>query len=155
MPYLIDGHNLVPKIPGMSLEDVDDEQRLLGMLGEFCRKSRKQAEVFFDNAPPGGVRARNLGLLIARFIRQGTTADEAIRQRLQRLGREARNWTVVSSDQAVQASARASQAHYISSEAFVSTLLQTLDAAQSDQGANTDPSLSQNEVDDWLKLFGE
>src|SRR5512140_382011 len=92
MPYLIDGHNLVPKIPGMSLEDVDDEQRLLGMLGEFCRKTRKQAEVFFDNAPPGGVRARNLGLLIARFIRQGMTADEAIRQRLQRLGREARNW---------------------------------------------------------------
>jgi uncharacterized protein len=155
MPYLIDGHNLIPKIPGLSLEDPDDEQRLLEMLGEFCRKTRKQAEVFFDKASPDGVRAHNLGLLTARFIRQGTTADEAIRQKLLRLGREAHNWTVVSSDQAVQGSARASQAHYISSDAFTSILLQAVEAVQSDPGANTDAALSQDEVNDWLKLFGE
>ena len=160
MPYLIDGHNLVPKIPGLSLKDADDEQRLLEMLGEFCRKTRKKADVFFDNAPPNGVRTHNLGLLTAHFVRQGTTADEAIRQKLLRLGREAHNWTVVSSDQAVQGSARASQAHYISSDAFTSILMQALDSVQShrvqkDQDASADASLSQDEVDDWLKLFGE
>ena len=71
MPYIIDGHNLIPKIPGLSLQEMDDEQHLLEMLQEFCRRQRKQVEVFFDNAPPGGVRARNLGLVTARFVRQG------------------------------------------------------------------------------------
>ncbi len=106
MPYLIDGHNLIPKIPGLSLQAEDDEQQLITLLLEFCRLQRKQVEVYFDNAPPGGVRARNFGNVIARFVRQGSTADQAIRQRLERLGRAARNWTVVSSDLAVQTEAR-------------------------------------------------
>jgi serine/threonine protein kinase HipA of HipAB toxin-antitoxin module len=110
--------------------------------------------VFFDNAPPGGVRARNLGLVIARFIRQGSTADDAIRQRLNRLGREARNWTVISSDHAVQAAARAVQAQFVSSDVFARTLLKTIDETRSDRGASADLSLSQDEVDDWLELFG-
>ncbi len=118
MPYLIDGHNLIPKVPGLSLQEMDDEQHLLEMLQEFCRRQRKQVEVFFDNAPPGGVRARNLGSVTARFVRQGTTADDAIRKRLANLGRAARNWTVVSSDQAVQAEARAVQAQPMPSESF-------------------------------------
>ncbi len=110
MPFLIDGHNLIPKIPGLNLQALDDEEQLIKLLQEYCRRQRKQVEVFFDNAPPGGVRARNFGLVIARFVRQGTTADQAIRERLTRLGRLARNWTVVSSDLTVQSWARAAQA---------------------------------------------
>ena len=85
MPFLIDGHNLIPKIPGLSLQDMDDEQQLITLLLEFCRLQRKQIEVFFDNAPPGGVRARNFGNVIARFVKQGSSADQAIHQRLERL----------------------------------------------------------------------
>src|SRR5512144_1363588 len=110
MPYIIDGHNLIPKVPSLSLQEMDDEQHLVEMLQEFCRRQHKQVEVFFDNAPPGGVRARNLGQVTARFIRQGASADDAIRKRLVNLGRAARNWTVVSSDKTVQAEARAVQA---------------------------------------------
>src|SRR5512137_1181649 len=98
MPYLVDGHNLIPKIPGLNLQALDDEEQLIQLLQEYCRRERKQVEVFFDNAPPGGVRARTFGLVTARFVRQGSTADQAIRERLVRLGRLARNWTVVSSD---------------------------------------------------------
>jgi predicted RNA-binding protein with PIN domain len=154
MPYIIDGHNLIPKVPGLRLDAMDDEMQLLEMLQEFCRRQRKQAEVFFDNAPPGGVRARNLGRVTARFVRQGTTADDAIRLRLGRLGRTARNWTVVSSDQAVQASARAVQAHYISAEAFADMLVQALDDSQADLGEDENAGLDAEELDDWLHLFG-
>jgi len=153
MPYLIDGHNLIPKIPGLLLEDVDDENQLLELLLKFCQHQGKQVEVFFDNAPPGGVRARNYGLVVARFVRQGTTADEAIRWRLVRLGRAARNWTVISSDQEIQAEARAVKAHYISSEAFANLLLQTLDEARKDKGGNVETIMDPKELDDWLKLF--
>ncbi len=153
MPYLIDGHNLIPKIPGLTLEQIDDEMRLIEMLQEFCRISRKQAEVFFDRAPVGQAGARVYGMVVARFIREGVTADQAIRKKLNRLAGEARNWTVVSSDQEVQAAARASRAHLLSSEDFARQLLSTL----APQGSLPEekPDIAPEEVDEWLKLFGE
>jgi hypothetical protein len=155
MPYLIDGHNLIPKIPGLNLQALDDEEQLIKLLQEYCRRQRKQVEVFFDNAPPGGVRARNFGLVIARFVRQGSTADQAIRERLTRMGKLARNWTVVSSDLAVQSSARAAQARALPSEAFARLLVRALDEQAVDQGENSEAGVSQDELDDWLQLFGD
>lgn len=155
MPYLIDGHNLIPKIPGLNLQALDDEEQLIQLLQEYCRRQRKQIEVFFDNAPPGGVRARNFGLVVARFVRQGSTADQAIGERLVRLGRLARNWTVVSSDLAVQSSARAAQARVMPSEVFARLLVMALDEQAVDPGENRQAGVSTDELDDWLKLFGD
>ncbi|MEN6393008.1 MAG: hypothetical protein ABFD53_04300, partial [Anaerolineaceae bacterium] len=95
MPYLIDGHNLIPKIPNLSLESLDDEIDLVIMLQEFCQRRQKQVEVFFDNAPPGQPRTRNFGNVIARFVAPPLSADQAIHNKLIRLGASARNWTVV------------------------------------------------------------
>lgn len=155
MPYIIDGHNLIPKIPGLSLKALDDENQLIKLLQEFCRRSRKQVDVYFDNAPPDGVRAHNYGLLTARFIRAGTTADTAIRNRLTKLGRTARNWTVVSSDQGVQQSARAAQAQSLASEAFAALLGKTINETGQDAGEKNDIAISPDELDDWMRLFGE
>lgn len=154
MPYMIDGHNLIPKIPGFSLETIDDEMQLVELLQEFCRRQRKEAEVYFDNAPPGQKKARVFGPVTAHFVRQGMTADDAIRARLGRLSHDARNWTVVSSDHAVQASARAARAHYIPSEVFAGTLAQVIDKPPQDKGDLLETSLDDEELDDWLKLFG-
>jgi predicted RNA-binding protein with PIN domain len=155
MPYIIDGHNLIPKVRGLSLEDMDDEARLLEMVQEFCRLQRKEAEVFFDNAPAGGMRVRVLGLVTARFIRTGSTADDAIRKRLTNLGRAARNWTVVSSDQAVQMSARAAQARVSSSETFAATMETVFNRSPEKPAQEGDTPLSEGEIDEWLDLFGE
>jgi predicted RNA-binding protein with PIN domain len=154
MPYIIDGHNLIPKVPGVSLEDVDDEERLLGMVQEFCRLQRKEAEVFFDNAPAGGMRVRSLGLVTARFVRSGLTADDAIRKRLTNLGRAARNWTVVSSDLSVQTAARAAQARALTSEAFAALMQSTINRAPESPAKSSDAPLSDREIDEWLDLFG-
>lgn len=154
MPYLIDGHNLIPKISGLNLEMINDEEQLIQLLLEFCRLRRKQAEVFFDNSPSGQPRSQNFGLVIARFVRQGQTADDAIKGRLLRLGRNARNWTVVSSDLAVQASARAARAHFISSEIMAEQIKETLNAAPPDHEKQPDASLTGDELNNWLELFG-
>jgi len=87
-------------------------------------------------------------------VRQGTTADSAIHRRLSGLGRAARNWTVVSSDQAVQAEARAVKAQAMPSETFARMLIQALDVSRADQGEAADTALNPEEVDDWLQLFG-
>jgi predicted RNA-binding protein with PIN domain len=85
-------------------------------------------------------------------VRQGDTADNAIRKQLKKLGKGARNWTVVSSDREVQAEARAAQAEVVSSDSFAGMLKHTRDTAPK---PNQERKLSPKEVDDWLKLFEE
>jgi len=153
MPYIIDGHNLIPKVPGLSLGEIDDEMLLVEILQEFCRRQRKQVEVFFDQAAPGGVRARKFGCVTARFVSQGRTADTVIKDRLMRLGGEARNYSVVSSDRAVQASARAARARVVSSEEFAGSILSKGINKPEDFGGLDDAPVSGDEIDEWLELF--
>jgi predicted RNA-binding protein with PIN domain len=151
MPYLIDGHNLIPKL-GLRLDSIDDETELVAILQEFCRLERRQAEVFFDGAPANQAGTRKLGAVTAYFVRIGDTADNAIRRRLKRLGKGAKNWTVVSSDRQVQAEARAARAEVTSSDAFAAMLKQARSAVPKPA---SDQKLSAKEVEDWLKLFEE
>jgi predicted RNA-binding protein with PIN domain len=153
MPYIIDGHNLIPKVPGLSLSAVDDEMQLVVQLQEFCRLQRKSAEVYFDNAPPGMSTSQRFGMVTAHFIRQGMSADTAIHLRLQRLGKNARNWTVVSSDLAVQSSARVAQANYLSSEGFTRLLIETSQSTRQSEAKGSETSLTPEELEEWLRIF--
>jgi predicted RNA-binding protein with PIN domain len=153
MPYIIDGHNLIPKIPGLSLQDIEDEIQLVKMLQEFCRINRKRVEVFFDNAPPGQPVARNYGSVVARFVREGGTADQAIHSKLKRLGGEARNWTVVSSDREVLVNARNLRSKVISSEVFAQQLMEVL-GESAESPLDSQSELSPQEVEDWMQIFG-
>lgn len=149
MPYLIDGHNLIPKL-GLRLDSMDDEMELAAILQEFCRLERRQAEVYFDGAPAPQAGTRKLGTVTAHFVPLGTTADDAIRRRLRRMGKSAKNWSVVSSDRQVQADARAAGADVIPSEAFARQLKKARETAPK---TAEERKLSKQEVEDWLMLF--
>lgn len=151
MPYIIDGHNLIPKIPGLSLKLIDDENVLITMLQDFCRRKRKDAEVFFDNAPPAQVRKQRYGKVTAHFISQGSTADQAIHRRLLQLAGESPNWIVVSSDRAVQSAARRVRAQLISSEAFAKQLI--LKDISTGSGEDFHPEPTEEEIEEWLHIF--
>jgi len=151
MPYLIDGHNLIPKL-GLRLDSFDDEVELVSQLNEYCRLSRKTGlEVYFDNAAPGSPENRRMGLLMAHFVRKPLSADGAIRLRLKKLGRAARNWTVVTSDRVVQGNARAAGAIWISSEEFAQIVIEVLRSgpAPSEQK----DYMSERELEEWVKFF--
>jgi predicted RNA-binding protein with PIN domain len=150
MPYLIDGHNLIPKL-GLHLDSFDDELELLAKLQEFCRLRRAQVEVYFDGAPPGQVSTRKSGVVTAHFVRQGSSADAAIEARLIQLKKAAKNWRVVSSDERIQRAAGAARAGVMSAEEFVKEMIKA-------QKTNTTKSkvesvLSPNEVNEWLEFF--
>ena len=149
MPYLIDGHNLIPKL-GLRLDSMDDEMELIAILQEYCRIERKQVEVYFDGAPTQQAGTRKHGSVTAHFVPLKSTADNAIRNRLKTMGKSARNWSVVSSDHRVQLEAREARAEIISSDVFVSTLKQARNSAPK---PTDNRKLSSQEVDDWLKLF--
>ena len=154
MAYLIDGHNLIPKIPGLSLQAPDDEMQLINLLQEFCRERRKRVEVYFDNAPPGYAQVRTFGLVVAHFVRAGRTADEAIAFRLRKLGKTAPNWTVVSSDRAIQSAARYTGARIMSSSQFADLLFQTLNLSGGETDKKPQTVLDANDLTYWLDAFG-
>jgi predicted RNA-binding protein with PIN domain len=151
MPYLIDGHNLIPKI-GLRLSEPDDEIELIRLLQDFARLRRQPIEVYFDGAPAASSGTRKLGTIKAHFISLGTSADSAMRTRLNNMGKSAKNWVVVSSDREVQSAAKVNDAKYISSEEFVKLFKDTLSAVNKKNRA--EKTVSAKEVEEWLKEFG-
>ncbi len=151
MHFLVDGHNLIPKIPGLSLRDLEDEERLIHLLQEYCRLSRHSVEVYFDRAAPGHAHTQQYGTVKAHFIRNSITADQAIIDRLRRLGKTAANWTVISSDRRVQVEARSARARVMTSENFARQILKQLEDSF---GELRDVSVREEELSEWLKVFG-
>lgn len=150
MPYLIDGHNLIPKIAGFSLTDPDDEMRLVQLLQRFALSRQQSVEVFFDRAAAGHSGARTFGRVTARFMQAGRSADSGIARRLKQLKGAARNWKVVTSDRQVQAEARSAGAEVVPSDEFA----RTLQGLPESSGGGTDqPSMGESEMDEWLRLF--
>ncbi len=152
MHWLIDGHNLIPKL-GINLRTVDDELELVTRLQTFCRVERQQVEVYFDGAPAGQAGTKAFGQVTAHFVRKPTIADEAIRLRLKKLGRSARNWTVVTSDHRVQAEAHAVGAKVVTSEAFAERVVEAMRAPA--PTSTREAGMSAAEVEEWLTLFRE
>ena len=153
MAFLIDGHNLIPKVRGISLRDLDDEIALIEMLQEFSRKGRKKVEVYFDRAPEREARVQKYGTVTVHFVRASITADDAIVDRLYNMGRQAKNWTVVTSDRQIGAAVRGVQATLMGSDVFARMMMKTLDSVE--EMNSQDVKLGEDEVDDWLRLFEE
>ena len=148
MSYLIDGHNLIPKVAGLSLRQIDDETRLIDLLQVFCRVRRKKVEVFFDQAPAGLAGTRRFGMVTAHFVRQGIAADEVILDRLNRLQQAARNWIVVTSDRHIRVQARSMLAQVISSEEFAVQLSESQQQI-TEKNKKQPENLNQDEVEEW------
>ena len=126
---------------------------LVAILKEFARLKRQQVEVYFDGAPIGQAGTRKLGTVRAHFVPLGQTADSAIRVRLKKMEKDAKNWIIVSSDHEVQNTARVVRAQVVTSDEFVKMLRAATNSAPK---ANTEnKKLSAQEVDEWLKLFRE
>jgi len=149
---LIDGHNLIPKIPGLRLDDLDDEIKLLGILSDYCRFSQNRIELFFDGAPPGYAQRTNRGSIHVHHVRQGLTADDAIIAFLHSLGKNAHNILVVSSDRRVQVEVKALHASVVSSEQFSMEIQRTLSTPKAVQ-EQREKILTESEIEEWEKLF--
>jgi predicted RNA-binding protein with PIN domain len=151
---IIDGHNLVPKIPGLHLKDEDDEVRLIELLQEYCRLARRQAELFFDGAPEPTASNRKHGLVHVHYIKLGYSADDAIIQYVHNLGNDKNNWTVVSSDHRIQNAALASGFKIMGSDAF-SRLMSTTFSSEAAVQQKREKPPSPGEIDEWLQLFDQ
>lgn len=155
MVYYIDGHNLIPKIPGMSLKQMDDEEHLLELLSEFARLKRKSLEVYFDKAPDGHSGTKQHGLIRVHYVTHRTIADEAIIHQVLKAGRRVSEIVVVSSDNHVIRQCTAAGAKTQTSDQFANELIHLLDSAESSGQSQMQHDMSPTELEEWLRIFGE
>lgn len=148
MSFIIDGHNLIPCIQGMSLDQMDDELRLIDILESYFRSLRKRAVIFFDGGKPGEKSTIKRAFVTARFIHQPLNADQAIRNQLMLLGGSAKNYTVVSSDNEIVTYVKRLGAHSLSSQEFAKRV-------KSFRKNTPHQSSPDNDVDFWLEQFNK
>ena len=156
MPLLVDGHNLIPRVSGLSLDDPKAVVRLVERLRSYHGRTRKKIIVFFDQGLPAG-RSRPLstsGVTVV-FAPPRSDADAIIRQRLEKHANP-REVTVVTSDIDLLRAAQARGAHTITADEFAQGLsLRAISAPTDDTGGLKERPLTPEEVDEMLRLFGE
>lgn len=151
MPYIIDGHNLIGKLPSIVLDDPDDEEKLIRLLSKFMIENDKRGIVFFDQATFGGEQVGRIGRLEIRFIRPPQDADGAIQRYLREVKSQAANYIVVSSDHQVRDAAIRFAARWMSSEDFVAVINPGDVQSRSEEKPNAD--LSSDEIEEWQRFF--
>lgn len=155
MHYLIDGHNLIAKMPDISLEDPDDEVQLVLRLRSWAaQRKKRKVTVIFDGGMPGGkdVKLSTPSVRVI-FAQEGRTADALLMVRIGK-AKHAGEWTAVSSDNQILEAAKKKKMPIIKSEKFA-TKLRRRDQEEAPQVDPKDnPHVSNEEVAEWLDLFG-
>jgi hypothetical protein len=154
MHYLIDGHNLIARMADLSLDDPDDEAKLVRKLKGWALAGRKRrVTVIFDGRLAGG-RSLDLsgGPVEVVFSPNNSSADELLIRRIKKLRNPAEH-TLISSDREVLAAAGGRRMPSMVSEAFA--LFMTEDGARPALAtAGDEPAIGEAEVAEWLELFG-
>jgi uncharacterized protein len=159
MHYLIDGHNLIGRMPDISLDDPDDEVKLVLRLRRWTAASLKRVvTVYFDGGLPGGKDTQlSKGRITVIFAPSNRTADDLLIQRIQQL-KNPKEYTLVSSDLKVVTTAVTRRVPCLTAVEFAETLTgyvaEEKSAPSPTQKQPQDHTLSESEVAEWLQLFG-
>jgi len=151
MATLIDGHNLIGKLPDIRLGDPDDEEQLLIRLRGYRARTGQRLVVYFD---PGATyqspARRSKGGISVRQAGTGQRADDLIIRDLRR-HHNPRELTVVTSDRAIQNVAQQHQARVIDAATFAGEL----SCPPKKEDTRETPPLPEEEVQEWLAVFGQ
>lgn len=151
--YLIDGHNLIGQIPDISLDDPNDEAILVERLLRFTARTRKRCVVVFDYGLPAGTSRMSTRAVQVVFASQRSSADRVMIERIGKI-KDPVNWTIVTSDNEVKAVARSRKMTVITSYEFA-RLMASPPKPDIDVGEAAHINITPEEVDEWLKVFGE
>lgn len=147
MPIVIDGHNLIGRMPGLSLQDPDDEDRLVAVLRAWRGRTGKKITVVFDPGPSYSIsETRRQGGIEIVFAAHGSSADDVILRRV-RHSHDRAGLTVVTSDRSLARAVTHYGARVRPAEDFAAELSSPAEAPEHDV------SMSPEEVEAWLALF--
>ena len=154
MHLLVDGHNLIGQIDGISLADPDDEAKLVVLLrGYAARKRGRQVVVVFDGGVYGHPQSLNGYGVACHFAKSPQDADTQLIRRIQALPRP-RDWVLISSDRRITRVAEDRKMRVIGAREFAAQLRAPVSPAKP-LPEKPDVQLSADEIDEWLHIFGE
>lgn len=155
MNLLVDGHNLIGQIPGLSLADPEDEARLVMLLRGYATAKRgRSVVVVFDHGVYGHPQNLNGYGVTCQFARSPQDADTQIIRQLDAL-RGRRDWAVVSADREIVRAAEDRKVRVIDSRQFARQLRPPARHERREPPEKREAPLSRAELDEWLRLFGE
>jgi hypothetical protein len=158
MDYLVDGHNLIARTPGLSLADPDDEAKLVAILKRWAMADRRRkVTVIFDSGLPAG-ESRKLsgGGVKVVFASNNSNADAVLIRRIEAIGNPPEH-TVVTSDGAIAAAAARRRVPVQTSEAFAAAMLADRRFGSPEKEGSERPeapAMGSEELQEWLELFG-
>lgn len=154
---LIDGHNLIGRLPDISLSDPDDEQRLLAKLEAALAGTSGRVLVVFDPGPTPPVDAPPYrgGRIEVTFARPPDRADDVIMGVI-RSDPNPKHITVVTADREILACARRRRCRIIKPDRFGARLRQrpTRRAPMPAQPVATGALASDTYMSYWYDYFG-
>ncbi len=164
MHYIIDGHNLIGKMPDISLKDPNDEIKLTMRIKSWVAESKKrEVTLFFDGGLQGitmnRMSSHNLKVL---FAPSGKTADSLIISHMRKL-KNPREYTLVTSDREIIGHAKSLRIRSLLSEEFIEHMgfVFKEQSEKAPKVKKETPSekpdvgkISDADVQEWLDLFG-
>ena len=158
MPLLIDGHNLIGKMPDMSLADPKDELKLVGKLRAYAEMVQKRIVVIFDPNPYDTTpviarqKTQHGTYLTAIFAEPGVSADKLIRDKVSET-KDRQGMIVVTSDNAVASFARQTGVRVQTAPEFAKVLLEKVTPPV--RAVEVKPLPSRADVKAWSEVFTE
>lgn len=153
--YLIDGNNLIGKVPNLqSLQKKDKEsarERLVFFVERYFHSRKIKVTIYFDGYRNRGIKTNGINVKYS----DSKTADELIKKDIS-ISKNPRNLVVVSSDNEIAGFARVCASEVMLSEQFYAT------AEKESGGSNHNEIKLENEKIDemsksnreFVKLFG-
>ncbi|NJN65835.1 MAG: hypothetical protein HC884_03525 [Chloroflexaceae bacterium] len=154
MPLLVDGHNLIGQMPGLSLALPDDEAQLVMLLRRYVAQKRgRRVVVVFDRGVYGHPYDLNGYGVECSFAKSPRDADDELIRRIRSIKRQSA-WQVVTSDRAVAGEARAHKVRVIPSHEFARQLIKPRNPVVRREAKYGEHPLKSHEIEEWLRLFG-
>jgi len=146
--YIIDGNNLIGKLPSLKILQTKDKQgsreKLALIIDNYFNQKNTKVFLHFDGHPKEPIRINNASIIYSENL----SADEKIKNQVGR-SKNPRNIIVVTSDNNLTEYARVCSSTVIKCEEFVKDILHQKD---NDEEKRRIEEMSNNE--EFKKLFG-
>lgn len=152
--YIIDGYNVVHAIPSLKktlAHNAESARELLiHSAGRFSLTKKIRCTIVFDGSAPNNFRKQSTSAPIHVVYSAPLTADAKIKQMIEH-SKNRNQLVIITSDREILDFAKVCSCQTHTAKHF-SNLLQGSDDSASEK---TDPPLTQSQIDEWLKIFGE
>ena len=152
--FIIDGYNVIHAMPALRKTLAHDAQTarelLIHSIAQLTHQRKFRCTIVFDGSSPANSSKQSPHAPVHVVYSFPHSADTKIKQMIEQ-SKNRLSLVIISSDREILNFARVCSCHTHTSKHFANLLLQS-----DDTGAEkTDTTLSQAQINEWLKLFGE